>query len=290
MPWDKQRQYLREFDVFFPSLGIPLEPTSEVSQQLDLVRAFLQEFPDSTKPAWLSSRGIGFKQFYDAAIVTRRLTEAVVEMQFQPSKELKERLRKIVIGPLTQNLSPNSAKDFLFELEMATSFKYAGYEVTLREPDLVLKGNGISHQLGVACKYPSSRSQIHEHLSKGYKQISRQNLDGFVAIGMDLIVMKEAFGPLAPAFLDFDQAETSPVDIVQKLMSDEMKLLAVERARDYPAEHILDSSLMSLQMWGTYQKGFAAITAWSLQCEDQSSLINELRSIKGKVETMIIRS
>jgi hypothetical protein len=289
MPWDKQRYYLKEFEVFFPSLGIPIPSTSEVKQQLDLVRHFLQEFPNSVAKDWLPSRNSDFKRFYDAAIVTRRLTEAVVELRDQPRKELRERLSKIVLGPLTQGGTSSPAKDFLFELEMGNSFKHAGYKVTLREPDLVIEGNGITRQLGVACKYPSSRSQIHEHLSKGYRQVTKQNLDGLVAIGLDLIVTREAFGPCSPNFFDFNQGGSNPLNVVQELMSDEMKTLALERSRDYPAEHPLDGSLLSLQMWGIYNKGFAAMTAWALQCDQQNPLFNELKAVKASVETLVIR-
>jgi hypothetical protein len=160
MAWDKQLLYLQEFDSFFPSLHVRIPGESEVGAQLELMRAFLQDLPTSAAAEWLSSRNADFKRFYDAAIVTRRLMEVVVELQDQPRKELTERLKKVVVGPLTQNTIPSQAKDFLYELEMATAFKHAGYCVSLREPDIVLEGNGLTRPIGVACKYPSSTTTL----------------------------------------------------------------------------------------------------------------------------------
>ena len=73
----------------------------------------------------------------------RRLTETVVALRDQPPAALRKRLKQVLAGPLTQDFSPEQAKDFFYELELAADFKRAGFAVSLREPDIVISGNGL---------------------------------------------------------------------------------------------------------------------------------------------------
>ncbi len=96
---------------------------------------------------------------------------------------------------------------------MAATLKLAGFSVELREPDVVASGNGLSNPLAIACKYPFSRQQVHEHISKGYRQITRENMDGVVSIGLDLMVAKDlGLGTR----LDFRRGRKPAFEIMEK--------------------------------------------------------------------------
>ena len=108
----------------------------------------------------------------------------------------------------------------------------------LREPDVVVSGNGLSGELGMACKYPSSEAQIQTHLSKGYKQLANQNMDGCVVIGLDIIVFRTVFNS-PPKFLDFRQGKRHPLAVANSMVGDTMNALVVKRAEEYPSEDLL---------------------------------------------------
>ncbi len=206
-----------------------------------------------------------------------RLTEAVVALSDQPAGALRKRLRQVLSGSLTQDFSPEQAKDYFYELEIATIFKRSGFAVALREPDVVVSGNGLARELGMACKYPSSEAQIHEHLSKGYRQLANQNMDGCVVIGLDIIVFRAAFDS-APKFLDFRQGDKHPLQVAQTLVNDAMKSLVVQRAEDYPSERPIDGAILTLNMWGIWEKpaGLTSVTAWAVQCDAQNPRFRDI--------------
>jgi len=89
---------------------------------------------------------------------------------------------------------------------------------------------------------PSSRQQVHEHISKGYRQITRQNLDGVVCIGLELMVAKELE---VPERLDFRRGYTPPFVIMENRLNTELHNLQAERERDYPCERKLDGLMLT---------------------------------------------
>lgn len=160
---------------------------------------------------------------------------------------LKGLLNDVLADSVTQDYQLSSAKDKLYELEMAATLRLAGFSVELREPDVVASGNGLSKPLAIACKYPFSRQQVHDHISKGYRQITRQNLDGVVSIGLDLLVAKDlGLGPR----LDFRRGGKSPFKIMENRLDKEIHDLQVERPRDYPCERKLDGLMLTLSYSG----------------------------------------
>ncbi len=278
MSWERQKHLLAEFDKLLLRLGFQISSDAPVAPQLAIVREFLTDhtaLPENELFAkWPKAR---FKEFNDAAIVIRRLTEAVVALGDQSAGALRKRLKQVLSGPLTHDFSPQQAKDYFYELEIATTFKRAGFTIALREPDVVVSGNGLSADLGMACKYPSSEAQIHEHTSKGYRQLANQNMDGCVVIGMDIIVFRAAFDS-APKFLDFRQGEKHPLDVANTLVGDAMKALVVQRATGYPSERPLDGAILTLSMWGIWGQpaGFTSVTAWAVQCDAQNPRFGDI--------------
>jgi len=276
--WEPLKQSLAGFDNIVSNLGVRIGADAPVAAQLALVRQFLADhaaLPEKELFAkWPKEQ---FREFHDAAIVVRRLTESVVALGDQPAGSLRQRLKRVLSGPLTQDFSPQQAKDHFYELEIATIFKKAGFTVALREPDVVVSGNGLGGELGMACKYPSSDAQIHQHLSKGYRQLANQNMDDCVVIGLDIIVFRAAFDS-TPKFLDFRQGERHPLDVANTLVGDAMKALVVQRARDYPSERAIDGAILTLSMFGFWGRpaGLTSVTAWAVQCDAQNARFRDI--------------
>lgn len=283
MSWDPLKKSLAEFDSIVNRLKIKIATDAPIAPQLELVRDFLQDHTLLAESDLLAKwNGANFKAFNDSAIVVLRLTEAVVGLQNQPEGALRQTLKMVLAGSLTQDFLPQQAKDFFYELEIAHRLQETGFTVLLREPDVVVSGNGLNGELGLACKHPSSAAQIHEHLSKGYRQIAKQDLDGCVVIGLDIIIFKEAFDS-PPKFLDFREGEGNrhPLDVANKLVSDAVSRLAAERAQDYPSERPMDGAILTLSMAGIYGSpaGFTSVTAWGVQCDAGNPRVNDIRRL-----------
>jgi len=167
--------------------------------------------------------------------------------EFLADRKALDELKKVLGGPLTQDLVPVEAKDIFYELEMAALWRACGFTVDLDEPDVVVSGNGLSDRLGVACKYPSSWGQIHEHLSKEYKQITRNGYEGLVAIGLDQLVFNGMTN-----YMDFRQNPKHPLEVLQRATSEIMTNLVATRERDYPSEKPVDGAMVSLSAVGLY--------------------------------------
>ncbi len=287
MGWEPLKRSLQCFDEFIAKHNVRIAKDAAITPQLLLVREFLadRECLDGLEVAekWM---GRDFKGFYDAVIVIQRLTDAVVALRDNPGP-LKGRLTQVLSGPLTQDFAPQQAKDFFYELEIAAALKKAGFSVVLCEPDVVVSGGGLTHEIGLACKYPSSEGQIHEHISRGYKQIAKQDLRGCVILGLDLIILRAVFDS-APKFLDFRQSERHPREVANQIMADAMGSLIANRKRDYPSERPLDGAIVTLGTWGLFGQsvGIASLTAWSVQCELHNPIRRDLELIVHRMQAL----
>ena len=281
MIWESLKRSLREFDEIVANLGVQIGDDALPSAQLRTMREFLADHQSMPENELLSKwNALDFKVFYDAAIVVSRLTEAVVALRDQPEGALRKRLKQVLSGSLTQDFSAEQAKDYFYELEIATVFENAGFDVTLREPDVVVSGNGLSGEMGMACKYPSSKAQIQTHLSKGYKQLANQNMDGCVVIGLDIIVFQTVFIS-TPRFLDFRQGKRHPLAVANTLVGDAMKALVVKRAEGFPSEAPIDGAILTLSMCGFWGQpaGITCVTAWEVQCDAQNPRSFDIRRL-----------
>jgi hypothetical protein len=187
-------QTLIGFDALLKAMKLRVGDNSPIRHEASIVRDYYRDRAALGIDEAVKKWDPRFDKFYDARIVLERVTAGATALSGVPA--LKRLLREVLVGSLTQDFQPSSSKGKLCELELAATLKLAGFTVELREPDIVASGNGLSKPLAIACKYPSSRQQVHEHISKGYRQITRQNLDGVVSIGLELMVAKE----LGPTF------------------------------------------------------------------------------------------
>lgn len=283
LSWEPLRTSLAGFDDVIDRLKIRIANDAPIAPQLEIVREFLKDHSSLAEEDLLAKwNEKDFKAFYDAAIAVRRLAEAVVGLQNQPEGMLRQILNKVLAGSLTQDFSPEQAKDFFYELEVAHRLQEAGFTVLLREPDVVVGGNGLSGELGLACKHPSSAAQIHEHLSKGYRQIAKQGLDGCVVLALDIIVFNEVYDS-PPKFLDFRQGhgDRHPLDVANGLVSDAVAKLVAERSKDYPSEREMDGAILTLSMAGIYGSpaGLTSVTAWGVQCDAGNPRLDDIRRL-----------
>lgn len=287
MSWDSLERALDGFDRFVAQQKLRIAADAAVNPQFGLVREYLTDRKQMGETAavakWMQR---DFKGFYDAVIVVHRLADAVTLLADTPGP-LRSRLTQVLSGPLTQDFQPQQAKDFFYELEVASALKKAGFAVTLREPDIVVAGGGLSQELGLACKYPSSEAQIHEHISKGYRQIANQTLRGCVVLGLDLIIFRAVFDSL-PKFLDFRQSPRHPRVVSNELVRDAMTSLLIHRTRDYPSERPLDGAIVTFSAWGMFGQpaGFASLTAWSVQAEHGNSIRPDLELIVQRAQAL----
>ncbi len=271
--YGKIRKNLTDFDALLASIGVRIGNDSPVKPYLDLTREFLADEQGMPAEQWLAKWDPRFKEFYQGQILVDRLTESLLVLKDQRQGALKDYLKKVLSGSLVQDFEPQQAKDFLYELELAATLKQAGFGVELREPDIVLTGNGLSGPLAIACKYPSSVGQIHTHLSKSYSQIAKQKLDGLVALGMDQLV----FGGMSN-YMDFRQGERHPMEVLQDALGQIVRNLVVERARDYPSEKPLDGAIFTLTAGGIFGEP-ACLTfmrALTLQCDAENPRIKDI--------------
>lgn len=276
---------LNRFNDTMQELKLTLSDTSPIKLQFDSVREFLADRANLPEEEWLAKWNPRFKEYWTSQYVVRVLGDAVVQLKDQ-GKPLRDTLKKIFAGSLDPDFEPQQAKNAFYELEVAGVCKEAGFTVSLREPDLVIEGNGLSKPVAVACKYPSSRQQLHPHLSKGYQQIANQGLNGFVSIGLDLIVFKEAG---LKAFVDFRQSEQHPMKVLLSHLSREMNMLLENRSTDYPEERPIDGLLLTLRPYGIYGEPaqLTLMHAVTLHCNSDNPGIGDFGALYSKLKTLV---
>lgn len=276
MGYDVLERNLPEFDEITAKLGIRLAEDSPIKKAFDTTREFLHDRRTMEEAAWMEKWKPHFKEFYHAQIVVHRLTEAVVILKNQ--NKLKSRLKQVLGGSLTQDFEPDAAKDYFYELEMAALWKECGFTVELAEPDVVVSGNGLSGPLGVACKYPSGLASLHEHISKGYRQITKHGYDGMVAIGLDQLVFKGMSN-----FMDFRQNDKPPLEIMERATTEAMTKLVALRDRDYPSEKPIDGAMITMSVIGIYGNppGLTSVRHVTLQCAHDNPRFADFGSLNA---------
>lgn len=262
MGYEALERNLTAFDEILARLGVKFPADSPIKEDFDATREFLNDKRTLAEPVWLEKWNPRFKEFYHAQIVVKRLIDAVVTLKDQV--RLKSRLKVVLGGPLTQDFEPNSAKDYFYELEMAALWKECGFTIDLAEPDVVVSGNGLSAPLGVACKYPSGLASLHDHISKGYKQITKHGYEGLVAIGLDQLACRGMSN-----YMDFRQNDKHPLEIMASLTSQTMTNLVALRAQDYPSEKPIDGAMLTMSAMGIYGQPaqLTSVRHVTLQCD-----------------------
>jgi len=276
-------QTMFRFDHLLKEMKLTVGDNSSIKQEADIVRDYYRDRATLGVEEAIRKWDPPFDEFYQARITLERVTAAAHALSGLPG--IKKLLKDILSGSITQDFRSSSAKDKPYELELAATLRLAGFSVALREPDIVASGNGLSKALAIACKYPSSRQQIHEHISNGYRQITRQNLDGVVSIGLELMVAKDMG---LRGKLDFRRGNTPPLVIMENRLTTELHNLQVERERDYPCERKLDGLMLTLSCTGIHgdPPTLANLNSIALGCRPENPLSADLLIVKQKIEAI----
>ena len=247
--------------------------------QIKVVREFFKDRSSLAEEQLLAKWNRRFREFYNAQIAVRRLSSAVAELVSKQKAQLAKYLRIILSGGISQGGSPEQARDYLYELWLAGALSEAGFTVLLEEPDIVVEGNGLSQKIGIACKYPSSEKQIHAHLSKGYSQLSRHKLPGFVVLGIDQIVVEKA--NLGSRFVDFNQGEKNPVEVLSDHASSELVRIVKERPEKFPSEVPADELVVTVTLGGHYGSPakLTMITGTAIHCTSTSPIFSDTQTL-----------
>lgn len=274
-------QTLLKFDRLLQDMNMRIGDNSPIKQEADLVRLYFEDRANFGVDKTIEEWNFLYDEVSTARVTLERITAAATALR--GVQHLRTLLKEILEGSLTQDFQPSASKDKFYELELASILKLAGFSVELREPDIVVSGNGLGDRLAIACKYPFSRQQIHEHINNGYRQITRQEMDGVVSLGMELIVAKEM---KLPSRLDFRKANRPPLAIMEDRLNTEVRNLQVERARDYPSERPLDGLMLTLSFTGIDGDPPMLTNANSLAlgCQPGNPLRAALEIVKRKVE------
>jgi hypothetical protein len=236
-------------------LGIRLPKNSDFKHNLEIIRECNSDRasdPLGFKESWADRRD----EWHAALTSVVKVSRIVRVLRGTPN--LKPSLEVVVQGNTVQDFSQSHAKDILYELDLASQLKESLFDVQLREPpDLLIRGNCLSGPLAIACKYPSSRNQLHTRFTEGRHQIARQGFDGLVVIGMDLIIGIELIrdfmdenGRAAVPVFDLDAAPCNPFEFFLARIGREVRRLEAERPLDYPSEMPINELLMTFSLVG----------------------------------------
>jgi hypothetical protein len=280
MSYDTLRTLLDTLDGHIAQLKIKTSPDATMVAQMVLVREFLKDQNELLVADLNAKWGQQFKAFYDAQLAVTMLCDATTELLKNQNPNLTTYLKKILGGSITQGGAPEHARDLYYELWLAALLSEAGFTVHLKEPDIVIEGNGLSQHIGIACKYPSSEAKLHENISKGYSQLAAHKLKGFVAIGFDQLLM-DITELDKKKYIDFRESERHPQELLQSVVNQASTALVVQRTKLYPSEDPINEILLTVLLGGIYGKPatFTFIGAFSFNTTEKCDISAEIRRI-----------
>ena len=272
---------LLSLEKHIADLKIKVPAKSETVLQIALLKEYFHDQKTLTfeeaDPKWKER----WRKLYDAQLAIGGLCSAVAELRKSQNAMLSRYLKKIVNGEITQAGPPEEARDLFYELWLASMFSEAGFTVALQEPDIVVEGNGLSQKLGIACKYPSSEQQIHPLLSKGYSQLNKHGLRGFVALGIDqlMIARMELKG-----MVDFRQSG-DPIAVMQPHVTAELEKIVKERPARFPEEEPANELVVTFVLGGLYGSPatFTIATVSAIHNTEGSAIRDDVEKLAASI-------
>jgi hypothetical protein len=211
---------LRRVDDWLESLGISPRPNDRLHRGIEA----LKEAAAATRrkqetglitPMWaMPAHVIGINE----AMEFWRIYEAFKE---QPNEVIAERVKRALSGPFDPRkaIPENSdGRNLTFELALAADWKMNGLDITLQEPDLLLKTRGFNFY--VACKRPNWHHAIRSNIRRAKDQIDKSltnaepNSFGVTAISTSRL-LTEAHGGILEAK---SMADTNSIVQLQRRM------------------------------------------------------------------------
>jgi hypothetical protein len=259
----------------------PPKDDAPIKSQVEAVRDAYDGTMEPGSEEWKRIWVPRYLELYQARIAVERFLEAAEKLEKLPG--LRKILKERVLGsPITQSLGRSQAKDALYELEIATTMRVAGFDVSLAEPDIIVSGAGLSRPVSLACKYPSSRNRLQPAISEGYAQIKKHRIDGIVCLGIDLIVAKETG---LHGRIDFRRSAWSTEQIHHDRLFREFSKIEASRKGDYPAEKPLDRLMLTVAVVGIAQGGgIKHLQSSMIGCTPGHPLGPDLDLIRRRIE------
>lgn len=131
----------------------------------------------------LLSSDIGTRLAFDLREI-HEIVAIVGSFDSSPTQEEMKRLSLLPKDHAHPDLGSSSrARDAQFELLLRAVFRRAGLSALVEEPDLRIKGEGLSFP--IAAKRPGSKDRFDDRLRDGIRQATLEDGIGVVAISLD---------------------------------------------------------------------------------------------------------
>jgi hypothetical protein len=125
-------------------------------------------------------------------------------------------LQPLFDGAILPSSDANTlARDRQFELYLAALFAHSGFNIELKEPDLMFEHEGTHY--GIAAKRISSARQIKKRVLEARSQLSKAGLRGLIALSVDRLLAPENPRVVASSERALDLAGES---LVKKILTD----------------------------------------------------------------------
>lgn len=286
MSYEAIRNDLQTLDDYVGRLRMRTSPDAVMVKQMDLVREFLKDHEASADEAYKKWK-IRVKEFIGAQIAVKMLSRAVSELLKTQEGELRRYLNVILEGEITQGGDPEQARNWYYELWVAALLSAAGFIVNLREPDIVISGKGLSQPIGIACKYPSSEQQLHPNITKGYSQLAKHSLKGFVALGIDqLVFAKYQLG--ASEYVNLDSFPKHAQFMLEGDCAELSTRMIKEREQRFPSEVPLDEIMVTATIGGVIgnQRQMTFVNAVIVTLSEDCKIQDDLRRIYDALDNV----
>lgn len=211
---------LAELDPWLDKLGI--QPKRDrIHQALEIVQRAeegYRKFRATREPTKIGNVG----DFYFGLTEALEFHDIFQAFQHERPERVRPKLERALSGPLRpeEETTKNAdARNVMFELALAAQLRLRGADVTVGEPDLTLRLNGLL--FFVECKRPFREESIRPNVRDAAGQL-RAKLDaneGAAALGIIAISVSRIFNPGTKIFQAATESSKERLgDQLQKMM------------------------------------------------------------------------
>ena len=281
MGYEKIISGIGDFERLCGNLSIEIPRRSPFRRNVDLVKEFLADMEANSEEAAQKWRQRPIDEWYWAMLSVEKLCSAVSEVQNHPD-DLKRLIPLAVMEDIKQDFEPSQSKTYLYELQIGAWFQRAGFAVAFDEPDVRISENGLSQQVGLACKYPSSEDKLDKRISEGYDQIKRQGIPGLVAVGMDILCCRGM-----KKFVQFPDSKAVILESMGNELS-EWVTKTIKRRAGVKGRRPLNGAIFTLSMAGIYGKppGLTVASHMTFQSNEDNPLNTDIAVIARAIHQL----
>jgi len=159
---------------------IIINPSSSLEESLRAAEILAKSWKNKNRTIMADHEN--FYKILSLSMICLYLGEAI--KWAQNKNGLKNKLIKLLhdtLDPSERKVS--EARNFAFELYMASKFESKGINTFFLEPDIHF--HLLSKEFVLACKHPVSLRNISKLIEKGKKQVVKTNFKGFIGLAID---------------------------------------------------------------------------------------------------------